>query len=130
MARGASHQKRSEKRSEKRAQWRARLRRFERSTLSVVEFCRREQVSAPAFYQWRRKLSEAANAPSRRSPSPASPSHANFVPVQLAPAIGLEVRLEVRFPNGAQLTLPASDSELIRLSIQAIAQARTEPGEA
>jgi len=37
--------------------------------------------------------------------------------------------LEVRFPNGAQLTLPAADSELVRLSIQAIAQARTEQGE-
>jgi len=116
MARSAS----SQEHSEKRAQWRERLRRFERSKLSVVEFCRREQVSAPSFYQWRRKLSvAAADAPSR-------PSGANFVPVQLTSAIGLEVR----FPNGAQLKLPASDHELIRISIQAVAQARTGQGDA
>jgi len=117
MARGAGGREGSVKRVE----WRARLRRFERSTLSVVEFCRREQVSAASFYQWRRKLGEAS-ANTKERPFP---SRANFVPVQLTPVVGLEVR----FPNGAQLTLPASDSELVRLSIQAIAQARTGQGE-
>ena len=120
MAHGAS----SQKRSGKRAQWRERLRRFERSKLSVVEFCRREQVSAPSFYQWRRKLSKAAAS----APSRPSPPRANFVPVQLAGVSAIS--LEVRFPNGAQLKLPAADHELVRLSIQTIAQAQTGHGEA
>jgi hypothetical protein len=89
--------------------------------LSVVEFCRREQVSAPSFYQWRRKLSDAsANAPSQWSPS-----RANFVPIEVATTTGLEIRC----PNGAELTLPVSDPDLVRLAIQAIAQAQTKPGD-
>jgi hypothetical protein len=114
MARDASDQKLS--------QWRARLRRFAQSKLSVAEFCRREGVSAPSFYQWRRKLKDASANRRKRQ----SPLRANFVPVEVAMTTGLEVR----FPNGTQLSLPASDRELIRLTIQAIALAQTGPGDA
>jgi hypothetical protein len=114
MARDASDQKLS--------QWRARLRRFAQSKLSVAEFCRREGVSAPSFYQWRRKLKDASANRRKRQ----SPLRANFVPVEVAMTTGLEVR----FPNGVQLTLPDSDHALVRLTIRAIAQARTERGEA
>lgn len=37
-------------------QWRKRLERQRQSGLSIAEFCRREQVSPPAFYAWRRKF--------------------------------------------------------------------------
>ena len=114
MPRGASAQKRS--------QWRERLRRFARSKLSVTEFCRRERVSTPSFYQWRRKLADSSsNGPGRRSPARAS-----FIPVQVAAATGLQVD----FPNGVRLTLSSSDQELVRMSIDTIAQARTRQGDA
>jgi transposase-like protein len=109
-------------RSQKRSQWRERLRRFARSKLAVAEFCRREQVSRPSFYQWRRKLADSLPAgPARRSTA-----DANFVPVQVVPATGLQVD----FPNGVRLTVPPSDPELVKLSIETIAQARTTPGDA
>jgi hypothetical protein len=38
--------------------------------------------------------------------------------------------LQVVFPNGARLTLPVSDQELVRMSIDTIAQARTGQGDA
>ena len=112
MSRGASAEK----------QWRERFRRFARSKLSVTEFCRRERVSTPSFYQWRQKLADSSsNGPSRRSPT-----RARFVPVQVATAGDLQVN----FPNGVRLTLPVSDPELVRMSIDTIAQARIRQGDA
>jgi transposase-like protein len=114
MSRGASAQKRS--------QWHERFRRFARSKLSVAEFCRRERVSVASFYRWRPKLANSAsNGPARRSPAAAS-----FVPVHVATATGLQVD----FPNGVRLTLPVSEPELVRMSIDTIAQARTQKGDA
>jgi hypothetical protein len=40
----------------KRQEWSRRLERFAGSSLTVVAFCEQEQVSTPAFSQWRRKL--------------------------------------------------------------------------
>jgi len=36
--------------------WRSRMTKFRRSKLTVVEFCRREAVSVPSFYHWRKQL--------------------------------------------------------------------------
>lgn len=44
------------KRVSSEAVWRDRLARFSRSNWTVVEFCRREGVSNPHFYQWRKRL--------------------------------------------------------------------------
>lgn len=99
--------------------WRDRLRRFASSKVSVTEFCRREQVSAPSFYQWRTRL-----ASDGQDTTPTT--QATFLPVQVT----VSRSLQVAFPNGATLSLPADDPTLIRLSITAIAEARTTCGEA
>ena len=94
-------------------QWRQRLGRFTRSKLSVADFCRREKVSVPSFYQWRKKARDGQGT--------TPPTKATFFPVQVAASRGAQVV----FPNGATLTLPVDDHELIKLSIEAIALART-----
>jgi hypothetical protein len=104
----------------KRSEWLDRLRRFDRSNLSVSEFCRRERVSLPSYYQWRRKLAAVA------SEVDAGGQPATFIPVQVAG----RAELGVTFPNGARLTLPALDHKLVRLSIEAIALTRTCQGDA
>ena len=110
MGRGASAMRRS--------QWQRRLERFTRSQMTVGEFCRREQVSVAAFYQWRRKLADTPTSPENKSkPS----TQLTFLPVQLTPG----ANLHVDFPNGTRLTLPAQDRELVKLSITAIAMACT-----
>lgn len=114
MARGVNQ--------EAQRRWRDRLRRFARSKLSVSEFCRHEQVSEPSFYQWRKRLASVDN----ERPDALPPQPATFLPVQLTAARGLQAR----FPNGATLTLPADDPALLRLSIAAIAEARTTCGDA
>ena len=107
MSRSVSDQKRSE--------WRSRFRRFGRSKLTVIEFCQREGVSTPSFYHWRQKLADL---------QPSDPARTRFVPVQVT----APTALQVDFPNRVRLTIPGSDQELIRLSIDAIAQARTQQG--
>jgi hypothetical protein len=112
MARSANPQKR--------AQWRQRLGRFARSELTVAEFCRREGVSVPAFYQWRRRLAESSSDNGKGG----RPARASFLPVQITQDAGVHVA----FPNGARLTLPSGDRDLIRLTIKLIAAARTASG--
>jgi hypothetical protein len=107
MSRGAHVRKRSE--------WLDRLRRFSRSNLSVTEFCRREKVSVPSYYQWRRKLADATSEVNAR------PQPATFIPVQVASSADLQVT----FPNGARLTLPAHNRQQVQVFIESIAMART-----
>ena len=42
--------------------WRRRWERFEGSSVTVAEFCRREGVSQAAFYQWRKRLTREATS--------------------------------------------------------------------
>ena len=107
---------------QKRAEWQARLRRFKPSKMSITEFCRRENVSVASFYQWRRKLAGLTSIVPDQPP----PTRASFVPVQVAGSTGLQVS----FPNGARLSMDTTDPELIRISIEAIAQVRAAQGDA
>lgn len=43
--------------------WQARLARFQAETITVVEFCRREGVSVPSFYQWKKRLGHQLASP-------------------------------------------------------------------
>ena len=107
----------------RRSQWQKRLGRFTRSQMTVAEFCRREEVSVAAFYQWRRRLADTATAEAASVKQSARPT---FIPVQVAASADLQVI----FPNGTRLTLPAHDHELVKLSIESIAVAHTTTGEA
>lgn len=106
----------------KRSQWLDRVRRFARSKCSVADFCQREQVSVASFYQWRRKLADMSTDLSDGR----APTRKNFVPVQVTAAADLQVT----FPNGTRLTLPAHDHELVKRCIDAIALAPTTTGAA
>jgi len=111
MPRGPSPQKRTE--------WRERLQRYAGSELSVTEFCQREEVSPASFHRWRKKL-----GCSPKGQAPLSPPRARFVPVQVTASHCVEVN----FPNGIRLTVPVSDPELVRMSIDTIAQVQTQRG--
>lgn len=49
----------------KRDAWRRRLARFDSSGLTVVEFCRREQVSQARFYYWSKRIQEGDRSTTR-----------------------------------------------------------------
>ncbi len=80
-------------RSGTRDRWKELLANQAGSGLSVAEFCRRNEVSAASFYQWRKKLGHG------------KPAAGAFVPVSLSEATGVRVE----FPCGAVVQLPAGD---------------------
>ena len=59
--------------------WQERLRRFDRSQMTVAQFCRSEGVSQPSFYQWKKKLGQLPND----APPKANGSTAQFMPLRL-----------------------------------------------
>lgn len=64
--------------------WQERLRRFDRSQMTVAQFCRSESVSQPSFYQWRKKLRQASiDAKPKRTDSTAQ-----FMPLHLTAESG------------------------------------------
>jgi hypothetical protein len=102
-------------RAAKAAEWQERMRRFERSGLSVARFCRGEGVSAPTFYQWRRRLREARD-------QAAAPSSAGNVaePEFAAVRIVGGGSVTVTWPGGVQMQLPLGDERLIAAVVATI----------
>ena len=90
------------------ARWAERLARQQRGKLSIAEFCRRERISAPSFYSWRRRLKKDERA--------------LFIPLELSQAdkpstCGVQIEL----PGGTLVTLPAGASaELLTTAIRAV----------
>lgn len=104
--------------SEKEAVWRKRLWRYGKSHLTVARFCRSEGVSAPTFYQWRKRLAE-------RGPqgiSAATKPRGSFVPIRVMAAVAppqATLPVEIHLPNGTRICLPSGDVVALRVGIQA-----------
>jgi hypothetical protein len=101
---------------EREREWRDVLRRQARSCLSVAEFCRREELSQPSFYAWRRTITERDSA-KRSKPRQPVPG---FLPVRLrevAPRV--EASITIELAESLVLRLPeatpaARVAELVR----------------
>jgi hypothetical protein len=101
--------------------WRGRMTRFRRGTLTVVEFCRREGVSVPSFYAWRKRLEPALQSKSRGEqsrralPRKLKQTASLFVPVNVSSS----PMAEIEFPNGVRVRVPATNVEAIRFAVLA-----------
>ena len=96
----------------KRDDWRRRLAKFDSSGLTVVEFCRREQVSQASFYYWSKRIRDRDDARTGALNSPdaclaTSPRQTENDSVEVL--VGDSIR--VRMPAGE----PAAVAALIRL---------------
>jgi len=102
--------------SGKAREWQRRMERFEEGRQSVAEFCRKEGVSAPSFYQWRKRLTQRPAA---------AEEAAGFRPVRLAGTNGplVAAGVAVQLPGGTQLQVPTSDRRALRLVIDTLARA-------
>ena len=89
------------------AVWAERLARQQRSEWSIAEFCRRERISPPSFYSWRKRLGKVERA--------------LFVPVELSRAVEPSAGgVQIELPGGALVILPAGASaELVTTAIRA-----------
>lgn len=97
-----------------RRRWEDRLRSFEQSGLSVVEFCERNGVSTASFYLWRRKIRDASTS------SHNSSDHAGaFVPVTVESAARECFR--VRLADRAVVEIPASESATLLRVVERLA---------
>jgi hypothetical protein len=86
--------------------WRGVLDRFGKCDLSVRGFCRREKLSEPSFYAWRRIIQGrgAGRPKGRRRPGPCTP----FVPVLVRdePRPVHDSAITVEWPCGRALRVP------------------------
>lgn len=107
-----SGKRRGRQRDRKReALWRRTLARQDRSGLTARAFCRREQLSEPSFYAWRREIARRDAEPRRNTPA-GQPSAAKlhppaFLPVVLAPGVS-ESGIVIELRGGRLLRLSES----------------------
>jgi hypothetical protein len=91
------------------ATWRERIGQWKRSKLTVAEFCRREHLSQPSFFQWRKRLE--VDAEPDQSP--------RFVELR-PPAWPATPGVQIALPSGAVVTLSGQTSpELITVVVRA-----------
>lgn len=90
--------------------WIERMARYQKSALSVKEFCSSEAVSVPSFYQWKKKLA----APPKNVPA--------FVSVSLDQS-HQAAAATLRLPGGATIDLaPTLNVDRLRPIIQAVVE--------
>lgn len=98
----------------KQARWLDLVQRWQRSNLSVREFCERHQLSEPSFYSWRRALRQRGLID--ESVSPLAPA---FVKVALDAAPTMVSAVEVVVGQRILRVRPGFDAdtllELVRL---------------
>jgi transposase len=92
--------------------WRDRLARWRDSGLSVSEFCWREEVSPPSFYQWRKRLRRAPNSGSRGTGVPV------FVPVEVVSSAGVPSPLAGGVTEGALVEVVTPRGVTVRIGSQ------------
>jgi len=89
--------------------WRDLITRWERSDVTVRDFCFDNSISEPSFYAWRREF-----AARDREAAPGATPVPSFVPVRIAPPAVVEVLVPtgvvVRVPIGAD---PAAVAQLV-----------------
>lgn len=93
------------------AVWEERLRRYKRSGLTVAEFCQREAVSVPSFYQWRRRLYHTPAGP--QAQQAAHTQRRQTAAFQSVLLTGGDV-VSIEWPNGVRMELPAHQAGLVR----------------
>jgi hypothetical protein len=103
------------------AQWRERLSRWRDSGLSIVEFCRREEISQASFFAWRKRLG-VGRALARGGKPPGAEvasREARFLEAP-PPAWPLSGGVQITLPGGAVVALPPhASSEPVTGAIRA-----------
>ena len=101
--------------SGKAAAWRRRVRRFGRSGMTVVHFCREEGVSTASFYRWRNRLAQrrrlTPNADARSSPTTGLERTPVFQPIRVT---GAETPISIQLPGGVRVEVPAENLDAVR----------------
>ena len=121
--------------AEKERFWRRQVAGQAASGLSIRKWCRRERLSEPSFYAWRRELARRDRSPrsattvrevattTAQASTPVSqaaaqtcrPQSAGFLPVQLAAASG---QVELEFASGLLIRVPSENTAALRAILE------------
>ena len=101
--------------SGKAAAWRRRVRRFERSGLTVVGFCDREGVSTASFYRWRNRLVDPQptdrSGDARHARSDGVEDSPAFRSVRVTPT---HAPVSIQLPGGVRVEVPTENLDAVR----------------
>jgi hypothetical protein len=98
---------------EKEPFWRGQIEGQAASGLSARQWCRREQLSEPSFYAWRRKLAQR----DRERSAPDSPAAGSgFLPIRLSALAASHV--ELQFSSGLVIRVPAHEAAVLRMILE------------
>jgi transposase len=103
--------------------WRARVVQWRRSGLSVREFCRREGLSEPLFYSWRRELAKREMSESLATGVKGLATH--FVPVRIVapPSVGQTTAIEIVLSRGQRVRVrPGFDRDTLQAVLDLLEQ--------
>lgn len=111
--------------------WRKRIDVQQRSGSSILEYCRREGVSAANFHAWKRRL-RGARKPVERKPKKRAPQQVateqsprgGFVRVPLA----VESAFEVRFSDGTVVSVAGEDLAALAVTLKTLKFSQAEGG--
>ena len=107
-------------RQTKLGEWRDRLERFDKSSGTVMQFCRKERVSQPTFYKWKKKFSQRKmkaehgsshqyrskkNAKKNASARTVEIKPPAFQSVEIMPTISISQNATIRLPGGIEIEL-------------------------
>lgn len=97
--------------SDKVVAWRRRVRRFERSGLTVTRFCQQQGLSTASFYRWRNKLTDW-------QPTRSVEQTPAFQPVRVATCITTgtqtDAPVSIQLPGGVRVEVPAENLDAVR----------------
>ena len=121
------------RREQLRAEWIDRLRRFQKRSGNVEEFCRAEGVSLAMLYRWRQRLAGAVPGrvagPRAKVPARVTRKVAPFAAVRIRPVPVTETALRIVLTNGTRLEVPGRDPEVLRLVLEAVLRQTGSAGE-
>ena len=100
---------------DKLVEWRERMARFVDFRGTVAAFCFSERISAPSFYQWRKRLAAENGGVAGRA-------GAGFAAVRVIGTACVVGRL----PGGTRLEIPTGDPEVLRLVIETLVRVDAE----
>ena len=109
--------------------WRRMVRRWEKSGLSVREFCDYEGLSEPSLYAWRRELADRDAEAGREKQAPGEVTASDqFLPVRVVAddpvGGGPNLHIEVHLPSGVRLRVPPGISRQTLADVLAALEAR------
>ncbi len=101
--------------------WRRRVRRLERSGLTIARFCRQEGISEASFYRWRNKLAQRPTQGGDRTTAFQTVRVATCIPTQT------DMPVSIQLPGGARIEVPTHNLDVVRAVLAELLRANTTP---